>query len=64
MKQTTLTKTESNLLHAVITGSSIKSNKRVDIARDSLIEKGYLRVNEHSIIELNLCPDYYQQRGY
>lgn len=34
MKQTTLTKTESNLLHAVITGNHINSNKRVDAARD------------------------------
>lgn len=62
--KTTLNKTEATLLHAVITGSPIKSNKRVDIAKDSLIEKGYLRVNEHSIIELNLCPDYYERRGY
>jgi hypothetical protein len=65
--KTFLTKTESELLLAIITGDFSNmpgDSKRLDTAKSSLIEKGYLRMNGHNIIELNLCPDYYEQRGY
>lgn len=62
----TLTKSESELLLAVITSNTdkLKSGKRLDFARDSLIKKGYLRVNKQRIIELNLADNYFEDRGY
>lgn len=48
----------------MINGTNIKMNNRVRNAIDSLKEKGFIRVNEHHIIELSLCDDYFKQRGY
>ena len=61
-----LSKTESELLLAIITSNTDKltGGKRLDKAKESLIKKGFLRVNKHRIVELNLCCDYYEQRGY
>ncbi len=64
-----LNKTEAAILLAVITGdeSGLPADwggNRVDKAKNNLIERGYLRLNEHRIIELNLSSDYYKQRGY
>lgn len=59
-----LNKTEIELLLSIINGTTIKMNNRVQNAIDSLKEKGFIRVNEHRIIELALCDDYFKQRGY
>lgn len=61
-----LNKTESTLLFAVITSNTdvLIKGKKFDAAKKSLIRKGYLRVNEHNIIELNLSDSYFNDRGY
>lgn len=59
-----LNQTGTELLLSIINGTNIKMNNRVQDAIDSLKEKGFIRVNEHHIIELSLCDDYFKQRGY
>lgn len=64
-----LTKIEAQLLLAVITNNKeilplLRKGKRLDKAKESLIKKGFLRINDFRIIELNLADDYFQQRGY
>ena len=61
-----LNNTEAELLLAIITGNTdeLKQGKRLDQAKESLISKGYMRINEHRILELNISDDYFKQRGY
>lgn len=61
-----LNNTEAELLLAIITGNTneLKQGERTEQAKESLISKGYLRINEHRILELNISDDYFQQRGY
>lgn len=61
-----LNNTEAALLLAIITGNTdeLKQGERTEQAKNSLIEKGYLRINENQILELNLSADYLEQRGY
>lgn len=66
MKITKLNNSEAALLLAIITGNTneLKEGKHLEQAKESLISKGYLRINEHRIIELNLSDDYLEERGY
>lgn len=61
-----LNNTEAELLLAIITGNTneLKQGERTEQAKESLISKGYLRINEHRILELNISNDYFKQRGY
>lgn len=61
-----LNNAESELLLAIITGNTdeLKQGARLEQAKESLISKGYLRINEHRILELNISDDYFKQRGY
>ena len=62
----TLNAKESALLLAIITSdtSLLTDGKLNGKAKESLIQKGYLRVNKHSILELNLSDTYLKDRGY
>lgn len=69
MKQT-LNKTEYNLLLAIITGNfddvntnHCKPGDRLAKAKESLVEKGFLRVNGKNILEINLSDNYLKQIG-
>lgn len=61
-----LNNTEAELLLAIIIGNTdeLKQGKRAEKAKKSLVSKGYLRINEHRILELNISDDYFKQRGY
>ncbi|OKZ14455.1 hypothetical protein [Bacteroides stercorirosoris] len=64
-----LNKTETELLLAIITGSISRDfakmqGKRYDEAINSLKEKGFIRVNQRGILELNLSDSYLKQIGY
>lgn len=61
-----LNNTEAELLLAIITGNTdeLKQGKRAEKAKESLVSKSYLRINEHRILELNISDDYFKQRGY
>ena len=61
-----LNNTEAVLLLAIITGNTneLKQGERTEQAKESLVSKGYLRINEHRILELNISEDYFKQRGY
>lgn len=61
-----LNNVESELLLAIITGNTdeLKQGERTEQAKESLISKGYLRINENRILELNISDDYFKQRGY
>lgn len=61
-----LNQTETEVLLAIINGTTnnIKRNKRVDDAIRTLTEKGFLRCNTHHIVEIALCNDYFETRGY
>lgn len=61
-----LNNAESELLLAIITGNTdeLKQGERTEQAKESLISKGYLRINENRILELNISDDYFKQRGY
>ena len=61
-----LNNTEAELLLAIITGNTneLKQGERTEQAKESLVSKGYLRINEHRILELNISEDYLKQRGY
>ena len=64
-----LNKTETELLLAIITGSISRDfakmqGKRYDGAINSLKEKGFIRVNQRGILELNLSDSYLKQIGY
>lgn len=61
-----LNQTEAEVLLAIINGTTnnIKRNKRVDNAIRTLTEKGFLRCNKHQIVEIALCDDYLETRGY
>ena len=61
-----LNDTEAELLFAIITGNTdaLKQGERTEKAKESLISKGYLRINEYRILELNISDDYFKQRGY
>lgn len=61
-----LNNTEAELLLAIITGNTdeLKQGERTEQAKESLVSKGYLRINEHQILELNISDDYFKQRGY
>lgn len=61
-----LNNTEAELLLAIITGNTneLKQGERNEQAKESLISKGYLRINEHRILELNISDDYFEERGY
>lgn len=61
-----LNNTEAELLLAIITGNTneLKQGERAEKAKESLISKGYMRINEHRILELNISDDYFKQRGY
>lgn len=61
-----LNSTEAELLLAIITGNTdkLKQGKHLENAKASLIQKGYLRINKHKILELNISGDYFKERGY
>lgn len=64
-----LNQTETDLLLAIITGRVTRDfdkmqSKRYYEARSSLREKGFLRVNQRGILELNLSDGYLKQIGY
>lgn len=61
-----LNNTEAELLLAIITGNTdeLKQGERTEQAKKSLVSKGYLRINEYRILELNISDDYFKQRGY
>lgn len=60
-----LNKTESKLLLSIITGNGfISEGKLLEKAKQSLIDKGFLRINEYKISELNLSSNYFRERGY
>ena len=64
-----LNNTETKFLLAIITGSVSRDfakmqGKRYDEARSSLKEKGFIRVNQRGILELNLSDSYLKQIGY
>lgn len=61
-----LNNTEVDLLLAIITGNTdeLKQGERIEQAKENLISKGYLRINEHRILELNISDNYFKQRGY
>lgn len=61
-----LNTTEAELLLAIITGNTdeLKQGKLLENAKESLIQKGYLRINKHKILELNLSGNYFKERGY
>lgn len=63
-----LNKTETEVLLAIITGSVSRDfekmqSKRYNDAKHGLAEKGFLRVNQHGILELNLSDGYFRQIG-
>ena len=64
-----LNNTETKFLLAIITGSVSRDfakmqGKRNDEAINSLKEKGFIRVNQRGILELNLSDSYLKQIGY
>lgn len=61
-----LNNTEAELLLAIITGNTdeLKQGERTEQAKESLISEGYLRINKHRILELNISDNYFEERGY
>lgn len=64
-----LNNTETKFLLAIITGRISRDfakmqGKRYDEAINSLKEKGFIRVNQRGILELNLSDSYLKQIGY
>lgn len=61
-----LNSTEAELLLAIITGNTdkLKQGERTEQAKESLVSKGYLRINKYRILELNTSDNYFEERGY
>lgn len=64
-----LNNTETKFLLAIITGSVSRDfakmqGKRYDEAINSLKEKGFIRVNQRGILELNLSDGHLKQICY